>query len=432
MLVATGDSIITRRVAAEPGEDFAELTALVRSGDAALTNLEIMTPRDPRVPSSQTGGGHCGAGAFVLDELRWMGFNLYHVANNHSADYTHLGLLDTLAELRARGMVHAGAGVSLGEARAPAYLDTAAGRVALVSAASSFVPGALAAARRTDMSGRPGINPLRHETRFILDSERLRRLKDIDESLGTAESARRAEGFGILPEAKPGAYRFLTSDVYEGEAPAIRTRCNPRDLDEICRAIGDARRQADLVVMSLHAHEGQSLAGNDTTVADFVREAAHRFVEAGADVFVGHGPHVLRAVEIHQGRPIFYSLGNFMFMLETIDRFGAENYEQYDFPPTTLPADVADAMSVWPDGRAKLFFADRRFWQSVVPVVRGREVELHPVTLGLGLARGRRGTPRLAAAEEGRQILQDLAALSPGTGIDIAFRGRRAVGRITL
>lgn len=431
-LATTGDSIITRRVGNESGEDFAELCALLRSADAALTNLEIMTPRNPRVPSSETGGGHCGAESFVLDELRWMGFNLYHVANNHATDYTRLGLLDTLAELRARDMVHAGAGTSLGEARAPAYLDTGGGRVALVAAASSFVTGALAAERRTDMPGRPGINPLRHERRFILDPERLRRLKDIDEALGTAASVRQAERFGILAEGKPGAHRFLGADVYEGETPAVRTRCNPRDLEEICRAIRDARRQADLVVASLHAHEGQVLASNDPTVADFLREAARAFIEAGADAFIGHGPHMLRAVEVHQGRPIFYSLGNFMFMIETIDRFGAENYEQYAFPPAALPAELADAMERWPDGRPKAFFADRRFWQSVVPVLRGREVELHPVTLGLDLPRGQRGTPRLAPAAEGRQILEDLAALSPGTRIDIAYRGRRALGRIPL
>jgi poly-gamma-glutamate capsule biosynthesis protein CapA/YwtB (metallophosphatase superfamily) len=38
---------------------------------------------------------------------------------------------------------------------------------------------------------------------------------------------------------------------------------------------------------------------------------SHAVVEAGADLVVGHGPHVLRALEFHRGRLIAYSLGNF-------------------------------------------------------------------------------------------------------------------------
>ena len=41
-------------------------------------------------------------------------------------------------------------------------------------------------------------------------------------------------------------------------------------------------------------------------------------IDAGADVVVGHGPHVLRGIEIYKGKPIFYSLANFMFQNETL------------------------------------------------------------------------------------------------------------------
>lgn len=36
-------------------------------------------------------------------------------------------------------------------------------------------------------------------------------------------------------------------------------------------------------------------------------------IDAAADVVVGHGPHVLRGIEVYKGRPIFYSLANFIF-----------------------------------------------------------------------------------------------------------------------
>ena len=41
-----------------------------------------------------------------------------------------------------------------------------------------------------------------------------------------------------------------------------------------------------------------------------LRDFAHRMVEAGADLVVGHGPHVLRGMEIYRGRLIAYSMGN--------------------------------------------------------------------------------------------------------------------------
>ena len=42
-------------------------------------------------------------------------------------------------------------------------------------------------------------------------------------------------------------------------------------------------------------------------------EAAHWAIDQGADLFAGHGPHFLRGIEIYKNRPIFYSLGNFIF-----------------------------------------------------------------------------------------------------------------------
>lgn len=48
-----------------------------------------------------------------------------------------------------------------------------------------------------------------------------------------------------------------------------------------------------------------------------VVRAAHRMVDAGADLVVGHHPHVLQGVEYYKGKPIAYSLGNFVFTNRT-------------------------------------------------------------------------------------------------------------------
>ena len=43
------------------------------------------------------------------------------------------------------------------------------------------------------------------------------------------------------------------------------------------------------------------------------QETAHNLIDAGADIIIGHHPHVVQGIEIYQGKPIFYSLGNFIF-----------------------------------------------------------------------------------------------------------------------
>ena len=46
---------------------------------------------------------------------------------------------------------------------------------------------------------------------------------------------------------------------------------------------------------------------------DFQKQTAHQLIEAGADLIIGHYPHVVQAIEEYQGKLIFYSLGNFVF-----------------------------------------------------------------------------------------------------------------------
>lgn len=71
----------------------------------------------------------------------------------------------TMQVLRQGSAVYAGIGENLGEARAPAYLSTPHGRVALVACAATFQDDAPAGDARSDIHGRPGLNPLRHDTR---------------------------------------------------------------------------------------------------------------------------------------------------------------------------------------------------------------------------------------------------------------------------
>lgn len=72
--------------------------------------------------------------------------------------------------------------------------------------------------------------------------------------------------------------------------------------------ITSARKQADLVIVSFHW--GKEATSN---VQTYQRSAAHKAIEAGADVIIGHHPHILQGIERYKSGIIFFSLGNFVF-----------------------------------------------------------------------------------------------------------------------
>ena len=92
------------------------------------------------------------------------------------------------------------------------------------------------------------------------------------------------------------------------------------DIDRSAAVVDSVRRLADLVVVTFHGGAEGTRALHVPEAAESLaneprgelRRWARAVVDAGADVVVGHGPHVLRGIEFYRGRPIVYSLGNFL------------------------------------------------------------------------------------------------------------------------
>src|SRR5271168_5251264 len=90
--------------------------------------------------AAENGGGTPVSPAQVARDLRSMGISIVSKANNHATDWGSEGLIATLAALAGAGVVQAGSGPGLKEARVPGYVETRHGLAAVISVASTFPP----------------------------------------------------------------------------------------------------------------------------------------------------------------------------------------------------------------------------------------------------------------------------------------------------
>ena len=254
----------------QPLPDSAELTAVARAlgaADIAFGNLEtpVTTGGTPiekwinmRMPPD------------LLDDLRALGFQVLTLANNHMMDFGETGFRDTLSHLRQRNFSFVGAGLDIDQAWQAQTLRLGEFNVAFLGAASTLGPQSAAA------PGRPGVAPIH-----------------VSESYATDPAA---------------------SLEQPGSAPYVHTRAWREDLERAAAAIDAARSDADLVIVALHWGVPPFWRSRfQDGLADYQIEVGHALIDAGADVIVGHHPHSLQAVELYQGKAIFYSLGNFVF-----------------------------------------------------------------------------------------------------------------------
>lgn len=438
-IALTGDSIAARNGFLGAYGATKQLVQLIQGCDAAFTNLEVLPNDFVGYPAARSDGAHFATHAGVLDELVGAGFDLFGYANNHALDYGVEGLLGALEELEGRGLAYAGAGRTLARARMPVYQDSSGGSVALLSCSSTFFPEQAAAEQTPEMQGRPGINPLRFGVTYEVTERQLACLRSIAEELGLEQERREFVQLGFASDpADPEIMPFVDTNLRvagtldarfrAADEPAVRTWPAEPDIADICRWVREAKNRSEVVIVSLHAHEqGRSRE----RPAEFIRDFAHRVVEEGADVVVGHGPHLLRGMEIHHGKPIFYSLGNFVGQNELVYKLPADSYRRFGVDSSLTPGEVFRIRNA---GGAKGFPADELYWQTVMPICRFEsgelsEMEIVPVGITRGDAPHKRGRPYLAQGEEASRIVTKFADLSREYGVEISG-GERAVAKL--
>jgi poly-gamma-glutamate synthesis protein (capsule biosynthesis protein) len=416
--IGAGDCFITRRLPSPSDRSFQDLKKIIMQGEFRFSNLEVTTHNFEGFPSAVSGGTWAIADPDVLHDVRNYGFNTLAWANNHTLDYSYGGLAATRTNIDKYGFVHAGVGKNLADASAPGYVDCPSGRVALIATTSTFNETWAAGEQRPDADGRPGVNPLSFKSEYIVSSEQLEQLKAIADHTGINADHNLAIKEGFIPPSNENSFTFGRHEFKAGFTQGLKTTPHKRDMDRIIKAIAEAKRQADYVVVSIHTHE---MKGEDKSKpADFVTEFSRKCIDHGAHAIIGHGPHILRGIEIYNQRPIFYSLGNFVFQNETVVKLPHDFYEKYkmDFEST-----VADAFDKRSDNGKKGLGVNPDVWESIIPfwsMKNGKleEIILYPIELGFGFPRYRKGWPKLS---ENPNVLKKLKALSSqyGTNIEI-------------
>ena len=426
---ATGDAMVTRRLPLE-GEytGFGEVRDFILRGDFRFTNLETTVHNFESYAGAQSGGSWLCSPPGVLEDMRKFGVNIIGAANNHALDYSTGGLLRTIHYLEEAKFSFAGSGRTLADASRPAYLETPSGRYALICCTMTFNPECMAGAQTASLPGRPGINGVRVNRKYLLPREEMAHLKRIADALliNASDEIIRAEGY--LPQLKETEQPFGRLMFEEGPKAEIRCTPDERDMKRITDAIAEARFMADYVVVAMHNHvlEGRSKETVDQVSVIF----SHACIDAGADAIVGTGPHLLRPMEIYKGKPVFYCLGDFINQLETILRAPDGMFAKQKLDGNDRLDVLFNNRSA--NGKRGLCY-DPVMFQAVVPyweVAHGElvKLELLPVEEYFNLPRSRNGWPRKLASAG---IMERFAAMSKVWGVEIAI-GKDGIGTVKL
>jgi hypothetical protein len=268
------------------------LLAQVASGlnQADITFCQIETPFSAG-ELRRVGHSELLAGSKDVAALVKAGFDVCSFASNHCYWARDQGILDTMDVFGRNNIRVIGVGKNIAEARQPAILERRGTKVAFLAYNSVLAPNSEARADK------PGCVPVRVSTKY----------EQVDWQPGTP--------------------------------PRIDTSADKDDLSAMVGDIRSARQQADVVVVSIHW--GVHLV--PAAIAMYQYEVGHAAVDAGADLILGHHPHILKGIEVYKNRVIFYSMGNFAFFspvlgarstFKPLYKVKADpDYPNYFFPP---------------------------------------------------------------------------------------------------
>ncbi len=434
-----GEVMASRPFAMHDEPEFLSIVKLLREADVTYAHLEANLGEAEEIEWAAK-GDHTGS-FFLCDpqiaaDRKWAGVDMVSNAFNHCGDFGPSGIFATRRHCKRAGLAYAGTGKDLEQAREPGYLETRKGRAALVSLSTGNRPEDWASLPKGGTRGRPGVNILRADIKYIVDHEAAAQLKEIGRKLNILRDKKVSLGglgfeegeFGLGQVQSGGATNiFIERDRFE-----VTSTLHVKDLERICRAIDEAMNMADLVLVAHHCNLSEGKRGDDPP--KLMEVAARAFIDAGADIYVGHGWHKTLGIEIYKNRPIFYGIGNFFAQNEFLRNVPYDAYESWGHDVDKLPTLNSATFPLHPGGAE----STETWWSSAVAVLEMQDnkltgIKLYPVEMGrevspeVKIARrtGRgphpftEGRPLLADRENGERILGRIKQLSANYGTEI-------------
>jgi len=366
VITCVGDMIFNEQISLRREAERRQLLRIMQEADIAYGNLEFSINDRPDL---QRPFYNFRAPLEFAWEIAAIGINLVSMANNHALDFGPEGLAECLKALDHAGIAHAGAGLTLAAAHEPATKKVQSQKTGF--AMLSYMRYWTMKYRSRD-AGAPG--------------------------LATIDPAE------ILVAGADGQVAAIEGPL----AGDIR-----RMEDDIVLA----KRHNDIVMVALHNHDlshHRAYGIQDMTPAND-RIMYHRAIDAGADMVIGSGPHVLRAIEFYKGKPIFFSLSNFIYQYRTPDKIPVDLIHQRD-GEIARPANV----SVW-DRRDQPQTFEGVMLRLTINKETLKRIELIPFTID---DEGPLyGVPRLANDKRGKEIIATLQRLSLPANTKIVSRG---------
>ncbi len=415
-ITAAGDAIIQKRIP-ENDASYTQLNDFIAKGDVRFFNLETtLFEKGECCASNFSGGTYLRTTPKVLDDLKKYGFNATSFNNNHCMDFSYDGFLKTYEAVEESGLIQAGTGKSLAEASAPKYIKTPNGTAALIAFNTSFEACAIAGDGAEFVPDRPGVNGLMIEEYSIVPEAEFNYISTLADEMGVNEylKAEIADGYSTVDLSK--MLPFGKTKFIKGDEKKYVIKIRQKDLDRAKAVIEEAAKNADEVLISIHSHEMTSAVKEE--VPQFLYDFAHSCIDWGATAIIGHGPHLLRPVEIYKDCPIFYSLGDFILQLYDVEYAPREFYEKYGLTPE---AGVEELLKTRSKNYTIGLMEQRIMFQSVIPCWEReggklKSVEFLPIELIMDKEGGLQGIPRIA---EDTSFMQKFAEMSHSLNAEI-------------
>lgn len=258
-LLALGDFMLEHHLGESP------FYAIIQQSDVSVANVEAPFT-DQGHPADKTVA--MKSPPDTATELARVGLNVAACANNHAMDFGIDGMRQNKQLLTEAGVHCIGTGDHLHEAIKPVFVQSNGMKLGFLSFSSTLPIGTSAA------ENRPGMAPIRVETSYLLDAS--------------------------ICEEQPGTAPYVTTKVIDDE------------LKRAVNAVKETKNQCDTLAVALHwgVPEGWATPAQGW-LADYQQPLAHALIDSGADVLIGSHPHVIHGIEVYNGRPILYCLGNF-------------------------------------------------------------------------------------------------------------------------